>query len=347
MSVIDTPALVLDLDAFEDNLETMAALIRMHPEVALRPHAKTHKCAVIVSLQTARGAIGICCQKVSEAEALVHAGARDVLVTNQIASAEKLDRLMALVPLARIGLCCDALIHVDMAESAAQKAGVHLDIVIEVNVGGNRAGVEDSNALLAIAKRIDEAPHLTLRGLQAYDGPSQHIRDYAQRRAAAKASVDRARHFRDVLRQHGLECPVVTGGGTGTVKDIAEGGVHTEIQPGSYIFMDTSYGALLDADGTPDHTFRQSLFVLTTVTSAPAPGRALVDAGHKTVAVDSGMPGIRGRSDISYARAADEAGLVVWEVATPAAAHRRTPVPCTLPLRSDRQSPRLFRLHSW
>lgn len=305
----DTPALLLDLDIFEANIAAMAKLVPQG--VAIRPHAKTHKSADIVRIQTAAGAVGVCCQKVSEAEALVRAGATDVLLSNQVVVPTKLARLATLGRSARIGLACDAPGPVALAERAAADAGIRLDMVVEIEAGAGRAGVDNDDALLALARMIDDAPSLEFRGIQAYDGRSQHIRDHAARLAAVTATHARARHARDLLEAIGLPCPVVTGFGTGTV-GMVDSDIFTEVQPGSYIFMDRDYDALVGPAGGPGTPFQQSLFVLTTVVSAPAPGRSSVDAGHKAVAVDLGMPGIARLPGYVYGRASDEAGIVTW-----------------------------------
>src|SRR5207247_5167641 len=172
---VDTPALIVDLDAFERNLRRLAD--RVHgADVRLRPHAKTHKCPVIALKQIELGAVGVCCQKVSEAEAMVYGGVKDVLVTNEIVGRQKLRRLMGLAGSARIGVCVDDPAQIAALEAAAAEAGITLPVHVEINMGGNRCGVEPGEPALALARKIADASHLSFAGLQAYHGSAQHLR---------------------------------------------------------------------------------------------------------------------------------------------------------------------------
>jgi 3-hydroxy-D-aspartate aldolase len=164
--------------------------------------------------------------------------------------------------------------------------------------------------LVRLAQRIADASHLKLRGVQAYHGPSQHLRGYAERKTATAEAARRAREARDLIVAAGLSCPVISGAGTGTFEFAATSGIYTELQPGSYIFMDADYARNRGQNEKPFSAFRQSLFVLTTVVSSPGGGRAMVDAGHKSLPVDSGLPLVFGRDDVAYSRPADEAGLL-------------------------------------
>ena len=186
----------------------------------------------------ALGAVGVCVEKVGEAEAMVHGGVADVLVTNEIVGRQKLRRLMALGRLARIGACVDDVSQVAALEAAAGEAGSTLPVYVEVNMGGNRCGVEPGAPALDLARRIAAAPHLGFAGLQAYHGSAQHVRQWEERRAAIGIAADKAGATRDLLERHGIPCPVVTGAGTGSFEFEAESGVYTELQCGSYIFMD-------------------------------------------------------------------------------------------------------------
>jgi 3-hydroxy-D-aspartate aldolase len=304
---VDTPALVIDLDAFERNLRRLPERIA-GSAVRLRPHAKTHKCPVIALRQVALGAVGVCVQKVGEAEAMVHGGVGDVLVTNEIVGRQKLRRLLALAPLARIGVCVDDRGQVAALEAAAGEAGTTLPVYVEVNTGGNRCGVEPGAPALDLARRVAEAAHLAFAGLQAYHGSAQHVRGWEERRAAIAQAADKAGSTRDLLEKNGIACPVVTGAGTGSFEFEAGSGVYTELQCGSYIFMDADYGRNLDRDGAPTRTFEPSLFVWATVMSRPAEERAIVDAGLKALAFDSGPPLVWDEPAATYERASDEHG---------------------------------------
>ncbi len=306
---IDTPALLLDLDAFEYNLALMANEVA-DAGVTLRPHGKAHKCAEIARRQIALGAVGVCCQKVSEAEAFVDAGVLNVLVSNEVVATPKLDRLAALAQRAVIAVCVDDPSVVPLLSAAAGRAGVVLDVLVEIDVGGLRCGQLPGEPAARLGELVAGTRHLRLRGLQAYQGRAQHIRPYDERRAAIDKAAAAARVTVEMLRARGLSCDVVGGAGTGTYGFEAASGVYTEVQPGSYIFMDGDYAQDLDESGKPVSRYRHSLFVYTQVMSAPGRGLAIVDAGLKAIAFDSGMPWVADRPEVSYSRPSDEHGVL-------------------------------------
>ncbi len=306
---IDTPALVIDLDAFEYNLDTMAAMIADKP-VKLRAHAKTHKSPVIALQQMARGAVGQCVQKVAEAEILAWGGVPDILVSNEVVGALKLARLAALSKIARVAVCADDAPQIAAIAAAAENAGVRLSVLVEIDAGGKRCGVNSGPDAVALAQLIAASPHLRFGGLQAYHGSAQHLRQPAQRAAAIASAAEGCRRTVEQLRQVGLDCPIVGGAGTGTFMHEATSGVYTELQAGSYCFMDADYAANLDDAGKPVSTFRHALFVLGTVMSAARPGVAVLDIGHKAVAVDCGLPLVWQRPDVRYVGASDEHGTL-------------------------------------
>jgi 3-hydroxy-D-aspartate aldolase len=304
---VDTPALIVDLDAFERNLRRLADRIA-GTGVRLRAHAKTHKCPVIALKQIELGAVGVCCQKVSEAEAMVYGGVKDVLVTNEIVGRQKLRRLVGLAGMAKIAVCADDPAQLAGFEEAAREAGTTLPVYVEVNMGGNRCGVEPGEPALDLARRIADLPHLAFAGLQAYHGSAQHLRSWEERRQAIAGAADKAARTRDLLAANGIVCDQITGAGTGTFEFEAASGVYTELQCGSYIFMDADYGRNLDRDGAPTRAFEPSLFVWATVMSRPAAERAIVDAGLKALAFDSGPPTVWDEPAAIYERASDEHG---------------------------------------
>jgi 3-hydroxy-D-aspartate aldolase len=312
---VDTPALIVDLDAFERNLRRLPERIG-GSAARLRPHAKTHKCPVIALKQIELGAVGVCVQKVGEAEAMVYGGVRDVLVTNEIVGRSKLRRLTALAALARIGVCADDAGQVQALDEAAGEAGIALPVYVEVNMGGNRCGVEPGQPALDLARRIGEARHLSFAGLQAYHGSAQHLRGWDERRQAIASAVEKAGTTRDLLKSRGIACPTITGAGTGTFEFEAGSGVYTELQCGSYIFMDADYGRNRDHDGAPTQAFEPSLFVWATVMSRPTDDRAIVDAGLKALAMDSGPPAVWDEPAATYERASDEHGRLAVAGAT-------------------------------
>ncbi|MGA2081658.1 MAG: DSD1 family PLP-dependent enzyme [Holophaga sp.] len=309
LSEVDTPALLVDLDAFEGNLRRLADAAAAYP-VRLRPHAKTHKCPLIALRQIAAGAVGVCCQKVAEAEAMVQGGVRNVLVSNEIVGAGKLLRLAALAQEAWIGVCVDDAANVEQISEAAASLGVTLSVLVEVNVGGNRCGVHPGEAVLQLAQLIAGSPGLRFAGLQAYQGKAQHVREYAKRKEAIDKAVEMLQMTTRLLEKHGLACELISGAGTGTYPFEAASGVFNEVQPGSYIFMDADYGRDLDRNGKPVADFAHSLFVLATVMSHPVKERAALDAGHKALSMDSGYPLVVGKPGVEYVNASDEQGML-------------------------------------
>jgi D-serine deaminase-like pyridoxal phosphate-dependent protein len=306
---VDTPALLVDLDAFEYNLTRMASAAA-DGHVQLRPHAKTHKCAEIARRQMALGAVGVCCQKVSEAEALVDGGITDILVSNEIVDAHKLARLVALARRATIAVCVDDAGTVETLNAAAATAAVELAVLVEIDVGGDRCGVDPGDPAVRLAEQIARVSNLRFRGLQAYQGRAQHFRAAADRARAAQFAAAAIRRTVDLLRGRGLSCDVVTGAGTGTYGLEIASGACTEIQAGSYIFMDVDYRANRTADGGEYAEFRQSLYIYTQVMSAPGRQYAVVDAGLKALAIDEGMPAVDGLPTVPYCRPSDEHGML-------------------------------------
>ncbi|MDX3924372.1 MAG: DSD1 family PLP-dependent enzyme [Shinella sp.] len=303
-SEIDTPALIIDLDAMEANLDRMAAFCRASG-VGLRAHAKTHKSPVIAHWQMARGAVGQCVQKVAEAEALAWGGVGDILVSNEVVSPRKLARLAALSKMANVALCADDAATVGLVEQAAEAASARMTVLVEIDVSGGRCGVEAGAPAAALAERIAASRHLIFGGLQAYHGNAQHLRTEEERRDAIAKAVRLTGDTVSAIRDRGLGCAIVGGAGTGTFAHEAASGVYNELQAGSYLFMDADY-----ARNRPAPDFRQSLFVLSTVMSAARRGTAVLDCGHKGIAVDSGLPLVHERPDIEYVGASDEHGTL-------------------------------------
>ncbi len=290
---IDTPALVLELDAFERNLQRMQQAAD-RAGVALRPHAKAHKCPDISLAQMMRGAVGICCQKVSEALPFLRAGIADIHISNEIAGPAKATLLARMARHARISVCVDAMVQVRALAEAVEREQSGLTVLVELDIGQGRCGVADADAALRLAERIAAQPRLSFGGLQAYHGGIQHVRDHAARREAAARAAERAGRVATRLATAGAPCQVVTGGGSGSVEFDLASGVFTEIQPGSYVFMDGDYGSNARGDDSAAQAlrFEHSLFIATTVMSTAAQGQVVVDAGLKSMAVDSGLPWI-------------------------------------------------------
>ena len=308
LAEVDTPCLILDLDAFERNLRRLNDSLA-GKSVSVRPHAKSHKCPQIALRQIALGAVGVCCQKVSEAEALVQGGVNDVLIANEVVGAPKLKRLAALAKQARVAVCADDAGNMAALDAAARGFGVRLDVLVEINVGANRCGVEPGAPAVALARQIASSANLRFTGLQAYQGAAQHLRKVEERRAAIDAAAANVKETTALLARAGIACEKVTGAGTGTYLFEAASAVYNEIQPGSYIFMDVDYARNeWTESGIP--RFEHSLFVWTTVMSRPTPDRAVVDAGLKASSVDSGMPRVADADGVEYLKASDEHGVL-------------------------------------
>ncbi|MCZ6552172.1 MAG: DSD1 family PLP-dependent enzyme [SAR324 cluster bacterium] len=306
---VDTPALLIDLDSFERNLRRLADAVEGTP-VRLRPHAKTHKCPTIALKQMALGAVGVCCQKVGEAEAMVNGGVPNVLVSNEIVGASKVARLAALARHAEVMVCADDPLHVEQLSEAAQAFSVELPVLVEVDVGAPRCGVAPGQPALELARRIEGAPGLRFGGLQAYQGAAQHLRPIAERKEAIQAAVHRVRECLELFERDGIPCERVSGAGTGTYPFERDSGVYTELQAGSYVFMDADYAQNLAEDGAPVSTFEHSLFVYTTVMSRPIPERAVVDAGLKAYTLEMGKPWVHGMPDVEVVGVSDEHGAL-------------------------------------
>jgi D-serine deaminase-like pyridoxal phosphate-dependent protein len=306
---VDTPALILELDAFERNLKTLADMAR--GRVRVRAHAKTSKSAEVSRRQMALGAVGVCCQKVAEAEAMVEGGIPDVLVSNEVVGAAKIERLAQLARRAKVGVCVDDVGNVKDLEAAARAAGAKLDVYVELEVGMGRCGVAPGEPALALARAVAACANLRFAGLQAYNGRAQHVRSSADRHALIGKAAAAVRLTRELLEKNAIPCPIVTGAGSGTFMFEVQSGAWDEIQPGSYAFMDADYAK--NEWAAPLPRFEHALFVLATVMSRAQPGRAIVDAGLKASSVDSGMPAVWRRPGLTYAQASDEHGFIAIE----------------------------------
>jgi 3-hydroxy-D-aspartate aldolase len=312
-SEIQTPCLILDLDALERNIKKMGDYAREHG-MRHRVHGKMHKSVDVAKLQEKLGgAVGVCCQKVSEAEVFARGGIKDVLVSNQVRDPAKVDRLARIPKLgARAIVCVDDEANVADLSAAAQKHGTTIECLVEIDCGAGRCGVTTTEDVVRIAKAIDGAPGLKFSGLQAYQGAMQHMDSYEDRKAKIDVAVAQVRDAVEGLKKEGLECDIVGGGGTGSYYFESNSGVYNELQCGSYAFMDADYGRILDKDGNRiDHgEWENALFILTSVMSHAKPGKAICDAGLKAQSVDSGLPFIFGRDDVKYVKCSDEHGVI-------------------------------------
>ena len=313
VSEIQTPCLVLDLDALERNIKKMGNLTKKMG-VRHRVHGKMHKSVDVAKLQERLGnAAGVCCQKVSEAEVFARGGISDILVSNQIRHPAKIDRLARIPNLgARIICCVDDIDNVKELAFAAKSHGTQIECLVELDCGAGRCGVTSKDDGLAIAKAIESVDGLKFSGIQAYHGAMQHIVDYEKRKKKIDDVLLLVVDFLAGLKDLGIACSIVTGGGTGSFYFEGASGVFNELQCGSYAFMDADYGRVLDVDGNrlDQNEWENALFILTSVMSHVRSDTAIVDAGLKVQSVDSGLPRIFGRNDVEYVSCSDEHGVV-------------------------------------
>ena len=310
---IQTPCLVLDMDALERNIKKMGDYAAAHG-MRHRVHGKMHKSVDVAKLQERLGgAVGVCCQKVSEAEVFARGGIKDVLVSNQVRDPLKIDRLARLPKLgARIIVCVDDPANVADLSAAAVKHGTDLECFVEIDCGAGRCGVNSTPAVVEIAKAIEAAPNLKFTGIQAYQGAMQHMDSYEDRKAKLDVAIDMVKDAVAGLKAEGIDCELVSGGGTGSYYFESNSGVYNELQCGSYAFMDADYGRILDKDGKriDQGEWENAFFILTQVMSHTKADKAIVDAGLKAQSVDSGLPVIYGRDDVEYMKCSDEHGVV-------------------------------------
>jgi 3-hydroxy-D-aspartate aldolase len=310
---IQTPCLVLDLDALERNIAKMGKLIK-EMGVRHRVHGKMHRSVDVAKLQEKLGnACGVCCQKVAEAEVFARGGIKDILVTNEIRDLAKIDRLARIPKFGtRTIVIVDDVANVADLSAAVQKHGTKLECLVEIDCGASLAGVSTIPEVVEIAKAIDAAPGLKFSGIQAYQGAAQHLRKYEDRKALVDAAIAIARAAVEALKKEGLTCDIVGGAGSGTYYFEGNSGVYNELQCGSYAFMDHDYGLDLDKDGKriDQGDWENALFILTMISSHKKPNVAICDAGLKVQSMDSGLPVVFGRTDLTYLGAADEHGVI-------------------------------------
>jgi D-serine deaminase-like pyridoxal phosphate-dependent protein len=330
VNTIDTPSLVIDLDAMTRNLARMAEFARKH-DVRWRPHAKMHKSVALAKLQMQAGAVGVCVQKTAEAEIMAAGGVYNLYISNQVVAAPKLARVAALAH--RVAAENGQLaIAVDSAEGVSRlaqamneartqgTAGAVVDVFVEIDVGQGRCGVPPGQAVVALVHEIRKHPALRFAGLQAYHGKAQHLRSAQQRREAIAMVVDDVVHTRKLIEAEGVPVDLVTGAGTGSMVCEAASGVFGELQAGSFMFMDADYAGNERDAAQP--LFEHALFVKTQVISSRE-DHAVCDAGHKSHAIDSGLPKVHAfdaESELDYFNGGDEHGIL-----RPAGGGRRVP----------------------
>jgi len=283
LSQLSTPSLVCNADIMDKNMNTMSELLK-GKKLRLRPHYKSNKCSVIAHRQIELGAVGITCAKLSEAEDLADSGIEDILIANQIVDEEKLLRVAQLAKKCRLTVCIDNADNARALSAAAASQGSTVYCLVEYEIGMQRCGITDAGAYVEVAKLVSTLPGLVYQGIQAYAGHVSHMTSSAERAAYTKENGEKLRRLIGMLEKEGLAVETVSGGSTGTSVLKAEEGLYTELQAGSYFFMDSTYNKL-------DIPFKNSLFLLSTVVSK-RPGLTILDCGVKSIGVDQDDPEI-------------------------------------------------------
>jgi D-serine deaminase-like pyridoxal phosphate-dependent protein len=313
---LDTPALCVDLDKLERNISKMQRSLAAN-KIGSRPHAKTHKCAAIAKLQMAAGSLGICTAKVSEAEALMSEGLDRICMTTSNLSAGKIRRAMKLRKQSpQFIQAVDFDQNARDLNDAAKQAGIIADVVVDVAVG-TRSGIPPGDEALALAKLVDTLPNLKLRGLLSYDGGAQHVIGFAARKERALRNIEANAKTREAMHAAGLSTEIFSGGGTGTysIQHLVPG--FTDVQVGSYIFMDMQYLACGSEDGHPVYNdFEPSLTVLATILNNRFPGRLTTDAGAKALTLNTPRAGVVGEPGMDYNAGSDEFGSITFKEAS-------------------------------
>lgn len=299
---LDTPALVLNVDALDRNLERMAKDCRA-AGIALRPHVKTHKSPWVAGRQVALGAVGVCAAKLGEARVMAEGGVRNILVTTEL-TPPKVEAALRLMRMADVTFVADDVEVVREIGRQAVREGVTVPLLVDVNVGQNRCGTEPGEAALELARACSETKGVRFAGLQGYEGHLQHVNDPAERRRLCFAAYDLLAETKQTVEGGGIKVDWVTTAGSGTYRLAIEHGLATEVQPGSYVAMDSQYAKVGGIE------FESSLFVVAGVVSVNRPGQVIIDAGWKTLSTEDGMPAVRDAPEASYAPAGDEHGKI-------------------------------------
>jgi len=311
---LDTPSLCVDLDALEANIATMQDTLTRNG-IASRPHGKTHKSPTIARMQLDAGAIGICAAKVSEAEAMFQHGIDAVLMTTTNVTATKIRRAMNLRHAnPQFIQATDSEQNARLLSEAAVSMGITADVVVDVDPGGHRTGITPGQPALALGQLIDQLPGLTLKGLLCYDGGSQHVKGFAARREQTLERLLGATDTFDLFNSSGLNTEIFSGGGTGSYNIDHETRGLTDVQVGSYVFMDAQYMDIGGEDNDELYAdFEPSLTIMTTVLNDQYPGRCTTDAGAKACTINRPWPRVKGETGMSYTSGSDEFGTLRYE----------------------------------
>ncbi|UCH37703.1 MAG: DSD1 family PLP-dependent enzyme [Candidatus Bathyarchaeota archaeon] len=300
---LETPTLLLDLDVLEQNIKDMADYFSNRP-ASLRPHAKTHKTPIIAHKQLQAGAIGVCCQKLEEAEVMNAYGINSILITNQIVDPRKIRKLVAMSHHGEVIVALDNLVVAKRTSDIALANQIKQDVVVEVNVGINRCGVEPGKSTLAFTRALLDLEGLNFRGLLGYEGPFFNLTNFEERKQATQARNQLLVQTKELLEDASIDVDIVSGGATGTYNITGNYPGITEVEAGSYVFMDTTYTKL------EEMRFKCALTLLTTVISRPTSQRAVIEAGMKSITSEFGMPIVQGHPGAELQRLSEEHGIL-------------------------------------
>ncbi len=310
---LDTPALCVDLDLLEANLDKMASTMAANG-IASRPHSKTHKCPIIAQMQMDRGSVGICTAKVSEAEAMFQNGIDQILNTTGNVTPTKIRRAMNLrAQCPGFIQATDSEPNARLLSEAAVSMGIVADVVVDVDPGIRRTGTPFGQSALQLAQLVDQLPGLNFRGMLCYDAAAQHVVGFETRKAQTLERMVQATDTFELMQRSGLNTEIFSGGGTGTYNIDHETKGMTDVQVGSYVFMDAQYisiGGIEDAEVYSD--FATSLTVMTTVLNDQFEGRATSDAGAKACTINQPWPIVKGESGMTYRSGSDEFGTITY-----------------------------------
>jgi D-serine deaminase-like pyridoxal phosphate-dependent protein len=310
LEMLDTPSMIVDLTLMEENIARLMERFR-GKKIHVRPHLKTVKSPQLAHMLLAAGAAGACVAKVSEAEVMAQGGIEDLLITTEIVGKPKLARLVTLLHQhPHIKAVVDSSTGAQALNQAMRDAQLKIDVLIDLNVGQNRCGVMPGEEALMLAQHIGKMSNLQLIGVQGYEGHLQHLHDPEERAQRCRQAMQQLTDTAEQLRAAGFPIEIVTTGGTGTAEICADYDGVTEVQPGSFVFMDTDYRNAIGP------IYSNALTILSTVISRPAPTRAVVDAGLKSLSIDSGMPEPKGLPGIEYRPGGDEHGILTWGKST-------------------------------
>jgi D-serine deaminase-like pyridoxal phosphate-dependent protein len=296
---IDTPALLLDIDKLDANLKKVSDHFR-GVDADLRPHIKTHKCPVLAHKQIAAGAIGVTCAKVGETEVMARAGITDILIANQVISPAKIMRLLDLLNISDVKVAVESLENITNLNAAAESRKTVLKVLIEVDVGMHRCGVATSDEAIELARKIAKMKHVELAGIMGYEGHIIFTYDRDERVKLGTECMEYLVGVKQELETAGFPIPIVSGGGTGTYDIASKVPGVTEVQAGSYLTMDATYGYL-------NMGFEQAVTLLTTVIAVHG-DHVIVDCGMKSITSEFGMPQPLGLEGVSLASLSEEHG---------------------------------------